>query len=714
MGVALEPHAIVEFPLVHTKKIRHVSWNFHGDKLATCSDDKLVCVWDADRGVLRQSLSGHNSRISCGSWSENDWLVTCSRDHSVIVWDLLANAPKFVCQFNNALSAVHWYDSDNLIIGDEKGNLFFGTVDRDVRFEKIHTAESRVVSICRSKARSLIFVAHADGTVLVFSESMATHEKLHVGKIRGFAVGHDLIASCGDDSKIICRSLRDFSPALTLDTDAKVNHSVAFDSEGKQLVAFGNDQSVTRWKLDDPHRADQFQAARTHSRIMGAAFHPQLPKLALVGKSQKRISLLDLGSDQAIKKSEDAEPSVSTQSTHCDILVVTANPAETTPLQLEDEAKKIKDCFQSVAGNQDVVVFAKHAAAVNELRRCLHQMKPRIVHFAGHGNENGNLIFQSDDGGNQFVNPNALSELLREFPEIEIVMLNACYSAHAAELIAEHVECVVGMGCQIDDDSAMQFALAFYESLAFGHGFDRAFRLGVNAIKLNQLPDAEQPMAFLPDMRVDLADKLESVSSIAKPSSGNQPLKSAARSETQIETDKEVVSVKLWFGTIRKLKEPAMPSSGFGNVRDDKINYGVCEVAVPKRRKVGSLGSGFWRRLITWNDDLVKFDRSSIALQDSKSYWRDLSQTIEQLGSDEKHALVFIHGYNVSFRMLRDGLLRSQQIFHCPARRHSFHGLPRLVCLVIWRMKPLSNTPLLSLPNFWRILSKKAALKRFI
>ena len=204
-------------------------------------------------------------------------------------------------------------------------------------------------------------------------------------------------------------------------------------------------------------------------------------------------------------------------------------------------------------------------------------MKPRIVHFASHGSESGNLIFQSEDGGNQLVNPNALSELLREFPGIEIVMLNACYSAHAAELIAEHVECVVGMGCRIDDDAAMQFALAFYESLAFGDGFDRAFRLGVNAIKLNQLPNAEQPMAFLPDMRVDLADKLESVSSIAKQSLGI--LKSVVRSETLTETDKEVVSVKLWFGTIRKLKEPTRPSSGFGSARDDKINYGTCEVA---------------------------------------------------------------------------------------------------------------------------------------
>ena len=676
----MERYAITELPLVHSKKIRHIVWNHGGNKLVSCGDDKLVCVWDAEKAVLRQSLSGHGSRVTCGCWSMNDQLATCSRDHAVIVWDLFNGTAKFVFRFNNALSSIQWCGQDNLIIGDEKGNLFVGKVEHGVRFDKIHNGESQVVEIARSENHGLIFVAHADGLVLVFSDEMKIREKLQFDEIRGFAVGDDMIAMCGNDSKVVCRSLPDLTPAFTLSTTASTNHSVAFDGDGKQLVAFGESQIITRWFLDAPTHADGFPAARTKSRIKGVAFHPHLPKLALVGRSQKRISLLDLG--PVVKDSQDCDPSTTADLDHCDILVVTANPKETTPLSLQSEAEKIKNCFESAPDNQHTIVVAKHATGINELRRCLHQMRPRIVHFAGHGDESGNLMFQSKAGAKQEIDPKALSDLLREFPSIEVVTLNACYSAHAAELLAEHIDCVVGMGHEIEDGSALQFALAFYEALAYGKDFATAFRLGCNAIELLKLPDAEWPMAFLPGIKVNSASKLKHRSIVGKTPTSPQSSSPIARSgeSTATRSGSDTVSVKLWFGTLRKLKVPDSARFGFGGTRDDKVNYGTCEVVIPKRRNVGSLGSSSWWRLIKWNDDRIKLDNNSIELMDPMSYWGTLKQTIADLDVEEKHALVFIHGYNVSFG---DAARRTAQIavdlpLHGPSAFFSWPSKARL------------------------------------
>ena len=168
MSIPLEPYASTELPLVHNKKIRHIVWNRSGDKLVSCGEDKLVCVWDVEKAVLRQSLFGHSSRVTCGCWSMSDQLATCSRDHTVIVWDLFSATAKFVFRFNNALSAIQWHGQDKLIIGDEKGNLFAGKAGDGVRFDKIHIGKSQVVEIAQSENHGLIFVAYANGAVQFF------------------------------------------------------------------------------------------------------------------------------------------------------------------------------------------------------------------------------------------------------------------------------------------------------------------------------------------------------------------------------------------------------------------------------------------------------------------------------------------------------------------------------------------------------------------
>ena len=76
---------------------------------------------------------------------------------------------------------------------------------------------------------------------------------------------------------------------------------------------------------------------------------------------------------------------------------------------------------------------------------------------------------------------------------IKCVVLNACYTELQASAIAEEVDCVIGMSNSIKDDSAINFAAAFYQGLGYGKDINKAFNLGCTQIDLEQLNEYDIP-----------------------------------------------------------------------------------------------------------------------------------------------------------------------------------------------------------------------------
>ena len=123
-------------------------------------------------------------------------------------------------------------------------------------------------------------------------------------------------------------------------------------------------------------------------------------------------------------------------------------------------------------------------------------------HFSGHGNhgEHGGrerlsgLYFQGADGQAQLVSTPALTETFGAAgASVKLVVLNACYSDVQAEALLAHVDCVVGMGGAIHDDSARNFAIGFYGGLGERESVAAAYKQGRAAISVDGLPDSERP-----------------------------------------------------------------------------------------------------------------------------------------------------------------------------------------------------------------------------
>src|SRR5262249_30757764 len=102
----------------------------------------------------------------------------------------------------------------------------------------------------------------------------------------------------------------------------------------------------------------------------------------------------------------------------------------------------------------------------------------------------------------------------------------------------------------------------------------------------------------------------------------------------------------VWYGTNRRRYDASDLTKGYSAERDSKVHYGSCRVYIPEAHKIGSLGSPWWKRLITRSDDRLKL--RGIKETDSKSFWHQIASQLSRLSVAERHAVIFVHGYNVS------------------------------------------------------------------
>jgi len=151
----------------------------------------------------------------------------------------------------------------------------------------------------------------------------------------------------------------------------------------------------------------------------------------------------------------------------------------------------------------------QHAVRWSDVSLHLLENDPHIVHFAGHGESDGELVFE-DDGGKSFPVPvDALSDLFRTLKDnIRCVLLNACWSERQAQAIVQHIDFVVGMVRPVPDDAAIRFAAGFYRGLGFGRSVQTAFDLAKNEMSVASSSDPRGMLGqgSTPGDHVSLAD----------------------------------------------------------------------------------------------------------------------------------------------------------------------------------------------------------------
>lgn len=177
------------------------------------------------------------------------------------------------------------------------------------------------------------------------------------------------------------------------------------------------------------------------------------------------------------------------------ILMLTANPDDTSNLKLSVEAREIEEALKFSKNREDFEFKRLGAIRVRDFTQALLDEEATIVHFSGHGGRQGELFFLDNEDHSHPVSAEGLNDIFKLLKEnICCVFLNACFTEIQAKAIQEHIPYVIGMNRAVPDAAAIQFARAFYQSLGSGESFVNAFQWAVATIKLYNLPGAHIPV----------------------------------------------------------------------------------------------------------------------------------------------------------------------------------------------------------------------------
>ncbi|MBD1915430.1 CHAT domain-containing protein [Phormidium sp. FACHB-322] len=204
------------------------------------------------------------------------------------------------------------------------------------------------------------------------------------------------------------------------------------------------------------------------------------------------------------------------------ILILAANPKNTSRLRLDEELRDIEEGLKRAQHRDRFTLAQRLAVRPRDIQRAMLEETPQIVHFSGHGDGEEGLVFEDESGNAKVVSGTALAGLFElftdptEFPDpIHCVVLNGCYSAVQADAIADHVPYVVGMSKAVGDKAAIEFAVGFYDALGAGRSVEFAFRLGCAAIDLAGKPESATP---------ELINKKAPPSPSSSPSPASSPI----------------------------------------------------------------------------------------------------------------------------------------------------------------------------------------------
>lgn len=177
------------------------------------------------------------------------------------------------------------------------------------------------------------------------------------------------------------------------------------------------------------------------------------------------------------------------------LLILAANPRDTDPLRLGHEVRMIESRIRSSSGASRFEIRSAWAVTADELMYQLNSFMPNIIHFVGHGEMNGEIVLEDESGQSRPVSPDALRVVFANFRQwLQVIVLNACYSAAQAQSLAEQADVVIGMRDAIGDDAAVEFSASLYRAIGFGRTVQDAFDQAVAALLITGLPGDRTPV----------------------------------------------------------------------------------------------------------------------------------------------------------------------------------------------------------------------------
>ena len=166
-----------------------------------------------------------------------------------------------------------------------------------------------------------------------------------------------------------------------------------------------------------------------------------------------------------------------------DILIVSADPRDATRLRVAEERRELDGALRATRFRDLFTIRDIPSYRIRDIARALDDHSPDILLFNGHGSSRV-ICFEDDSGRLHIVEKSSLARLLQDQDDLNLVILNSCYSQDQAQCIADAVGLVIGMEGMITDTDAIDFSREFFTALGYGRTFDESFKRAVAAVGL--------------------------------------------------------------------------------------------------------------------------------------------------------------------------------------------------------------------------------------
>lgn len=187
------------------------------------------------------------------------------------------------------------------------------------------------------------------------------------------------------------------------------------------------------------------------------------------------------------------------------ILFLGANPDIIYPdgtrqdkLKLDKEAREIREAITKSLKRDSINFETRWAVRTSDLFQAINEVSPTIIHFSGHGTDNGELVLQDNHDQPKFVDIEAIVKMIEASTDnLRLVVFNNCYSSLFAEKVSEIVEASIGMNDSISDEAAIAFSSQLYSSIGFGNSLEKSYNQAKSRVLLEGLHEDSIPELYL-------------------------------------------------------------------------------------------------------------------------------------------------------------------------------------------------------------------------
>lgn len=152
-----------------------------------------------------------------------------------------------------------------------------------------------------------------------------------------------------------------------------------------------------------------------------------------------------------------------------------ASPVDQKRTYIEFEVEEIRKCLGGMQASNGILFESSMASSTQDIVQTIMVQSPDIVHFAGHGNEDG-IFVMDENNKSELLTNDMLEDICLLFSEVvNCVVFTSCFSKHQGEIIKKAIPYVLGTNAKVTSGQATLFSSRFYEALNNGKSIEFSF-----------------------------------------------------------------------------------------------------------------------------------------------------------------------------------------------------------------------------------------------